>query len=302
MIKRVFYRHSSVLAGAENLCRRDKLNIRRAITVGGILLGSFLIAMPKPAHGAVVTAVLCTGADFFCNQPGDVVVDSGIRSNGINVLASNTFSVMNFNFNDPLVNFNGRVVVADRAGQFIYSWGTGTATAFDPLLNGASGGIGLFLDVTISQNYLTVPGLWGFKEINVGNCNLPAALNGSTSLVQGAVNSSLMPVLGAVGDCAVAPFAFGAGPFAKTVGLVTNMTAAAQFFFAPGAAGNQQITLPWGDDFPDPTLNFNDPNNPDNFVTDVDNAGFADAPEPASFSLIGGALCVAGFCLRRRKA
>jgi hypothetical protein len=165
-------------------------------------------------------------------------------------------------------------VAADSGGQYIYSWGTGVATDFAPL------GTGLYLDVTISQNYITVPGLWGFSELNVGTCNATAALNASTSLVQGSVNGALLPVLGQVGDCAIAPFAYGSGPFGKNVGLVTNMTAAAQFFFAPGVGGNQQITLPWGDDFPDPTINFN---------------------EPATITMLAGALSVIAFRLRRRE-
>jgi hypothetical protein len=257
--------------------------------------------LPTSAHAGVVTATLCTGADFFCNAPGDTVVDSGIRSNGVGLLGVNRFAIQPFAFADARLNFTGTVVVADRGGQFIYSWGTGVATAFDPLLNGASGGIGLFLDITISQNYLTVPGVGAFAELNAGTCNATASANASTSLVQGVVNGVTLPVLGGVGDCAIAPFAFGSGPFLRNVGLVTNMSAAAQFFFAPGAAGAQQITLPWGDDFPDPALNFNDPNNPQNFITNTDiPQGLTDLPEPGTFTQLGGALCAVALWLRRR--
>ncbi len=61
-------------------------------------------------------------------------------------------------------------------------------------------------------------------------------------------------------------FVANAGPVGKTVGAVTTMVAGAQFAFA---AGNfpQSIALPFGDDFPDPAINFNDPNNPDNYIT-----------------------------------
>ncbi|HXB69219.1 MAG TPA: PEP-CTERM sorting domain-containing protein [Candidatus Acidoferrales bacterium] len=80
------------------------------------------------------------------------------------------------------------------------------------------------------------------------------------------------------------------------------MSAAAQFFFAPGVAGAQRITLPWGDDFPDPTLNFNDPNNPQNFITNTDiPPGFTNAiPEPGTFTLLGGALSAVVLWRRRR--
>jgi hypothetical protein len=261
-----------------------------------IALVTAICLLPTSAHATVVTASICTGADFFCNAPGDVVVDSGFRSNGVGLLGANRFAIQPFVFNDARMNFTGTVVVADLAGQFIYSWGTGVATAFDP------GGIGFFLDVTISQNYLTVPGPGAFAELNSGTCNATAAANASTSLVQGVVNGVTLPVLGVVGDCAVAPFAFGSGPFPRNVGLVTNMSVAAQFFFAPGLAGAQQITLPFGDDFPDPTLNFNDPNNPLNFITNTDiPVGLTDAvPEPGTFVLLGGALSAVAFWLRRR--
>ena len=274
--------------------------LKYCLSAGALLAA--ICMLPIGANAVVVTAAICNNADFLCNQPGDVVLDSGIRANGVGILGANRYSILPFLFNDALMNFTGNVVVADSGGQYIYSWGTGTATAFDPLLNGASGGIGFFLDVTISQNYITVPGLWGFSEMNVGNCNATASLNGSTSLVQGVVNGAALPVLGVVGDCAGAPFAFGSGPWLQNVGLVTNMTAAAQFYFAPGLAGAQQITLPWGDDFPDPTINFNDPNNPQNFITLNDiPAGFVDqTPEPGTLTMLGGALCLIGLGFRKR--
>ena len=261
-----------------------------------IALLSAICMLPKPANAVVVTAVICNNPDFFCNQAGDVVLDSGIRGNGVGVLGANRYTILPFVFNDFRMNFSGTIVAADSAGKYIYSWGTGTATDFDPF------GTGLYLDVTISQNYITAPGLWGFSELNVGTCNATAAVNASTSLVQGAVNGALLPVLGQIGDCAIAPFAYGAGPYAKNVGLVTNMTAAAQFFFAPGLAGNQQITLPWGNDFPDPSINFNDPNNPQNFITNTDiPAGFIDQnPEPGTLAMVLGALSAAALRFRRR--
>ena len=65
------------------------------------------------------------------------------------------------------------------------------------------------------------------------------------------------------------------------------MLAGAQFFFAPGGALQQTVTLPFGD-------NFNDPNNPDNFITNVDiPQGFTEVtntPEPSYVVLLAGAM------------
>jgi hypothetical protein len=82
------------------------------------------------------------------------------------------------------------------------------------------------------------------------------------------------------------------------------MLAGAQFFFAPGGAFQQTITLPFGDDFPNPSINFNDPNNPDNFITNVDiPQGFteqANTPEPSYVVLlVGGMFGLALLRMRR---
>jgi hypothetical protein len=160
--------------------------------------------------------------------------------------------------------------------------------------------INLYLDVAVSQNYVTAPGVWSFGELNVGSCNAAAGAAGSTSTVLGLVNGAPMAPL--TGLCP-GPFAVGSGPYVAGLGLVTNLSAAAQFVFGP-SAGIQAITLPWGDDLPFDQTNFDFNSINNGFIT-PDNipGGFQDAaPEPASFSLMGGALCIAGFCLRRRKA
>jgi len=105
-------------------------------------------------------------------------------------------------------------------------------------------------------------------------------------------------------DCAGGGIIAGAGPFGKRVGSVTTMLAGAQFFFAPGGAFQQTITLPFGDDFPNPSINFNDPNNPDNFITNVDiPQGFteqANTPEPSYVVLlVGGMFGLALLRMRR---
>jgi len=80
-----------------------------------------LCILPTGANAVVVTAMICNNADFLCNQPGDVVIDSGIRGNGVGILGANRYSTLPFVFNDALMNFTGNVVVADSGGQYIYS-------------------------------------------------------------------------------------------------------------------------------------------------------------------------------------
>jgi hypothetical protein len=188
----------------------------------------------------------------------------------------------------------------------IYSWGTGVAT------DNNGNGVGGFLDIGITQGYQTLAGNWQFGEINIGSCNAGGVLNSnlggpigpgsaSGSLVQGVVNGAGLPTLAA--SCGGAnPWALGAGPFAAVnITNLINLTALGQFFFNAGANPglNQAITLPWGADFPDPSLYgggfptisqlVSDPT-----MTDV-------TPEPTTFALFGGALCVLGLVRRRPK-
>jgi hypothetical protein len=269
----------------------------KKIIWGGTVFVLSLACTPR-AGAITIAAQLCNGADFFCNAGGDVIIDSGIRTNGVGILPGNTRSILGFTFTDALVTFSGTMVSADSAGKFIYLWGSGAATA-------QAGAAGDYLDVAISQTYVTTPGFWNWSEIDVGTCDANAKAAASTSLVQGIVNGTTLPVLGNNGDCAAAPFSFGAGPVVLPTGVATNLVAVAQFHFA---AGNfpQTITLPWGDDFPDITLNFSDPNNPQNFITNTDvPGGFAEldnGPEPGTFGLIAGALAGLTWFARRRRA
>jgi hypothetical protein len=134
------------------------------------------------------------------------VVDSGFRANGVGLLGPNRYAILPFSFSDALINFSGMIVVADSGGQFIYSWGTGVATA-------APTGVAEFLDIGITQSYVTQPGNWGFSEMNVGGCNAATTAAGSSSAVQGAVNGVGLPILGGPGDCAAGAFSLGARPF-----------------------------------------------------------------------------------------
>ena len=275
---------------------------RVSISLAALALGAITLTVPQPAHATVVAATICIGPEFPC-APADTV-DFGSRANGVGLLGPNRFAALPFVFNDALMNFAGNVLVVDRGGTFIYSWGTGTATetaagnAFGATFGFAGN---LYLDVGITQSYVTAPGNWNFAEMNVGTCNVAAALANSGDFVRGFVNGNGMATL--PGPCVAAPFAFGSGPYNINLGLVTNLTALAQFVFGPGGSP-QSITLPWGDDLPDQNIDFGDPNavinsfiTPDNLPSDFIDA----APEPASFSLIGGGLMVAGALLRRRK-
>ena len=275
---------------------------RVSLVLAALALGALTLTIPQPAHATVVAATICIGPEFPCT-PADTVA-FGSRGNGVGLLGPNRWAALPFVFNNALMTFAGNVLVVDSGGTSIYSWGTGTATetAAGNAFGAANGFLGnLYLDVGITQNYVTAVGNWNFGEMNVGTCNAAAAAANSGDFVRGFVNGNGMATL--PGPCAAAPFAFGSGPYNINLGAVTNLTALAQFVFGPGGAP-QSITLPWGDDLPDQSIDFNDPNAIINSFITPDNIpqGFEDAaPEPASFSLIGGGLLVAGALLRRRK-
>jgi len=255
-----------------------------------LVLGAFLVSSPKPAQATIVTATLCIGPEYPC-LPADTL-DTGFRANGVNVLGPNQWAALPFTFADAQASFTGNIFVADAGGTYIYSWGTGTATMGPTPFN-------LYLDVAITQNYVTAPGVWAFAELNDGSCNAAAGAAGSTSTVLGLVNGAAMAPL--TGFCP-GPYQVGSGPYLANIGLVTNLTSAAQFVFGP-SAGIQTITLPWGNDLPFDQVDFDFNSINNGFITPSNiPQGFTDAaPEPASFSLIGGGLLLAGMCLRRRK-
>lgn len=246
--------------------------------VRGLLLSlSIFVALTSVAQAEDVAIVVCDVAQFSCPE-ADIVGGTLFQLIPNNLLRANRYIVQPIVYNAGIVSFSGTFVTADAGGKFIYAWGTGTATATAGMSN-------LFLDVSFRQNYVTVPGLWSFGEMLNANCDANAVADSSSIGFQGQVNGSNLPVLGPPGDCANTNIVASAGPFSKSVGSVTQMLAGAQFFFPAGGNFNQQITLPFGDDFPNPSLNFNDPNNPLNFITNSDvPEGFiqeANAPEPA---------------------
>jgi hypothetical protein len=271
------------------------MNRNRVLFPAGLFLGlTLFVTLPHSAEAEDVALVICDVAQFSC--PADDIVDGSLfQLIPNNLLRANRYIVQPINYADPLglVTFNGTFVTADSAGKYIYAWGTGTATA-------NQGMAGLYLDVSIRQRYVTVPGTWSFSEMLNATCDANATAAPSSSIgFQGQVNNANLSVLGTPGDCAGGGVIAGAGPFVKNVGTVTTMLAGAQFLFAPGGAFQQTITLPFGDDFPNPTINFNDPNNPDNFITNLDiPQGFtqdANTPEPSYLVLLAAAIFAMAF-------
>jgi hypothetical protein len=258
---------------------------------------SLFVALPRAAQAEDVAIVICDVAQFSCPE-GDIVAGSLFQLIPNNLLRANRYIVQPINYVDPgFASFSGTFVTADAGGKFIYAWGTGTATVTAAMSN-------LYLDVSFRQNYVTVPGVWSFGEMLNANCDANAVADSSSIGFQGQVNGANLPTLGPQGDCAGTNIVASAGPFTKTVGTVTTMLAGAQFFFPAGGNFNQSITLPFGDDFPDPSINFNDPNNPLNFITNLDIPdGFtqdANTPEPSYVVLLAAGMC--GLWLARARS
>ena len=71
---------------------------------------------------------------------------------------------------------------------------------------------GFWLDVWVTQSYVTRPGVWGFSESNIGAANASAivgGLGGTSVADQLVVNSTYLPPLGYYGDAALGSWAFG---------------------------------------------------------------------------------------------
>ncbi len=266
------------------------------LALAGFLLGSLMLAIPQPSKAATVAAVECAVNVFPC--PAAAVIAAGVQSNGVNLLLGNQYTIMPFAFANADVTFTGTMLATDVAGQWIYNWGTGTAT--DTALAPPPGGF--FLDIAFTQAYVTLPGPAVFNDMIVGTCGGGPFAN-SGAIAQGVVNATGLSVLGPFACGGALPFNQVGVPVPGTVGLVTALTGVAQFFFDSNGALGQSITLPWGDDFPDPAFNFNDPLNPLNEFT-LDNLSLDPAltpiPEPGTFLLLGLGLGIAGLWRRRR--
>lgn len=262
-----------------------------------VLLGLGVVSQPQRANATLVTAVQCSVNIFPC--PAPFIMDSGVRANGVGLLGPNQFAMLPFVFNNADVVFAGNVLTTDLAGTNIYVWGGGAATNLANPLPG-----GFYLDIGIAETYLTAPGVGLFSEFNRGTCTNNTIGTASGVAASLGVNGGFMPVMGNFGDCVpggapggvLTGFNFAAGPFVFGVGGITNLTAVAQFYFDPAGGVGQSIDLPWGEQFPDVNLPLPDPGNIDSF-------GLLDAaPEPATYAMIGGALCMLAYGRRKRIA
>jgi hypothetical protein len=212
--------------------------IKQFVVAFAVLVAGIASVQPQQAHATTMLATVCTIAFNPC--PAGDILDQGIRTNGVNTLAANRYAVLPFVFVDAASSVTGDVVVADVAGKYIYLVGFGAATSTVGPID---------IDIAISQTYRTLSGKWTFSGFNIGSCNAAATADGDGVTSLPYVNGVK---LGAPVSSPCSPFAQGFGPKQQLVGPYTTLTAAAIFGFNGGGA--QLITLPWGDDFPDPDL------------------------------------------------
>jgi len=271
------------------------------LRIAGLLAAASWLALvgSGPAHATTMTATLCdiNIAPGAC--PAADTLDFGVQTNFVGLLGINRWAIEPFAFSDATAAITGNIFVVDIGGRWIYLFGQGIAAA-----NTGALAAPVFLNVAITQDYVTFPQVGAFVGFDTGFCN--AAATGVGSGQTGFVFVNGIPLTAGGGNTTACPaFAQAFGPDAIAEGTVTNLTAVASFDFEDGANG-QLITLPWGDDWPDPDLSsLNSLIQTDASVESIESAlnglGLTQqVPEPMTFLLFGAGLVGLGMVRRRR--
>ncbi len=244
----------------------------RRFALAALLILSATVAVAPPAHAATVTAIECANNVWPCNN----IIAQGTQ--GINdILGAGGADNVNFNFGNADVTFAGTFTSINIGGLYVAINGQGTAT-----WNAAGAG---WLDVYLVQNFalnpLFTPAIGVANEYMNGGCNAAATAGGDFIQGQLYANGTLLPVMGGAGDCAAGNFNFANGPSLHLATQAYTLAGLAQFDFIGNAiaGGAESIDLPYGDS--------------------------EAVPEPASISMVGGALLLSSIAarrLRRQKA